>query len=464
MGRAPSIRSDDGFTLIEVLAAALVLVVGMLAVLSVLQKGMETTVLNRQRVTATNLVRELTEAARTITYASLTTAQAPARLQAAKPALASTSAGAWTVKRGATVYTIALTACAFDDPADKIAANAPPEKCANNPLGTTGDLSGDDFRRLSFDITWKELAGPETQLVRQTTLIVNPAGGIGPRIVEYSNGTVSGNTASFSVLSTTSSAIHWNADDGRSEGNAIGGPTNWTINWDLKSPGANDAVLDGTYTVTAQALDDRGVAGDTKVATVTLNRSFPFPVKSFVGGHDTRVNDWVDLQWALNQERDILGYRVFWAGPNRVVGDSDDQRVCPSTATPDMLGRNATTCQHLTPPAGATRYYVRAYDSTASSAPTVLDIAAASAQPAGPGTLTVAGIEDPTLTWTAPSGGAPSFYRIYRDGTAISNRFSRTGDLTFTDMTAEAPHSYWVTAVDATFNESLPTGPVSWSP
>jgi Tfp pilus assembly protein PilV len=467
MGRAPHPRDEDGFTLIEVMAAALVLVVGMLSILAVLQQGMQKTSLNRQRVTATNLVREITEAARTVTYASITNAQAAAALQAAKPELASTSSGSWTVKRGSTTYTVAVIACAFDDPADKIAATAPAGKCADNPGGTTGDPNGDDFRRITVELTWPEIGRPSrTQVVRQTTLIVNPSGGIGPRILSFPNAAdvTSGSTATFTVTTTPSDALHWNADDGRSQGDASGGPTTWTITWSLKSANANDAVLDGTYTVTAQALDDRGVVGDTKLATVTINRSAPRPVTNFTGGHDTRDGDWVDLQWSLNAERDITGYRVFWAGPNGSVGDADDQLVPCAGSVGGKLPRNVNTCQHLTPPAGATRYYIHAYDSSLPSPATVLDVSAPSARPEQPGTVSVSGLEDPTLEWTAPPGPAPAFYRIYRDGTAIADRFSRTGDLTFTDVTAETPHRYWVTAVDDTYNESLPTGPVEWSP
>lgn len=451
--------------MIEVMAATLVLVVGMLAVLTVLQQGLEKTQLNRQRVTATNLVRELTEAARTVAYPSLTTAQAAAALQGAKPELATTTAGTWTVKRGATTYTISISACAFDDPADKIASTAPPGKCANNPGGATGDLNGDDFRRLTIDLSWSELGNAsKIQTLRQTTLVVNPSGGIGPRILSFPNASdvTSGTQATFTVTTSPSDAVYWNADDGKSKGNATGGPTTWSIKWDLRLATAADAVLDGTYTVTAQALDDRGVVGDTKLATVTINRVAPFPVKNFVGGHDTRDGDWVDLQWSLNHERDITGYRVFWAGVNGVVNDADDQQVCPAAI--GSLPKTATTCQHLTPPPGATRYYIRAYDANFSSTPTTLDVVAATPRPAAPDTLSVSGLAEPTLTWPAPAGPAPAFYRIYRGGTAVADRFSRTGDLTFTDVTADTTQKYWVTAVDATFNESLPVGPVTWSP
>jgi prepilin-type N-terminal cleavage/methylation domain-containing protein len=467
MARAQIRRGQDGFTLIEVMAAAMVLVIGMLAILTVLQKGLEKTTLNRQRTTATNLAREITEAARTVTYSQLTTGQAAGALQALKPELVSTSAGTWTLKRGATTYTITASACAFDDPADKIASVPPANKCANNPGGVTGDTNGDDFRRLTLDLSWNELnKTTKVQTIRQTTLIVNPSGGIGPRISSFPNApdVTSGSSVTFNVVTTPSDAVHWNADDAISEGNAVGGPTNWTITWNLKSVNASDAVLDGTYTVTAQALDDRGVVGDTKLATVTVNRTAPLQVKSLAGGHDTRDGDWVDLQWSVNAERDITGYAVFWAGPDDNVGTADDQRVCPATVSPTKLGNNATTCQHLTPPPGATKYYIHAYDATQQSPPTVLNVQSPTPQPESPGTLTVTGLEDPILAWTAPAAAAPAFYRIYRDGTSLADRFSRTGDLTFEDVSAETPHQYWVTAVDADYNESLPVGPVAWSP
>ncbi len=67
------------------------------------------------------------------------------------------------------------------------------------------------------------------------------------------------------------------------------------------------------------------------------------------------------------------------------------------------------------------------------------------------------------LSWNAPLSGSPSFYRIYRDGV----RYDRTTDATrtFTDSSpGTVARSYWVTAVDSTFNESDLLGPVAWLP
>jgi hypothetical protein len=77
-----------------------------------------------------------------------------------------------------------------------------------------------------------------------------------------------------------------------------------------------------------------------------------------------------------------------------------------------------------------------------------------------------------TLTWKRPSPGDPDpqddveFYRIYRDGKSLGDRFARWFDpaatLTWEDTAADGTaHSYWVTAVDTHYAESVPVGPVT---
>jgi Tfp pilus assembly protein PilV len=459
--------AEAGFTLVEVMAASLVLVVGMLSVGAVLQTGIKKTTLNQQRVAATNLARELTETARSANYQELTTSGAAAELQSINGSLASIAAGTWQVKRGSTVYTIGVSACTFDDPADKVAQLAPANRCADNPTSPTGDANGDDFRRLTFQVTWTEPGrGGRTDTFQQTTLVVNPAGGIGPRIVTFPNAADVGpadTKARFTVTTSSAASVHWNTDDGVGEGDAQragGSYTSWTIDWDLKSVGAAGAVLDGTYTVTAQALDDLGVAGDTKLATVVVNRSAPFAVNGFAGGHDTRSGDWVDLQWKLNAERDITGYEVTRDGGDGVMPSSDDVLVCPSTG--GRLANDVTTCQDMNPVSGSRKYAVRAFDSTQGGTRSIITVSGASPAPPQPGSLTITGLDSPILSWTA-SGGA-AFYRVYRDGTAIADRIEKTPDLTYTDGNDGRTHQYYVTAVNANFNESQPVGPVGWSP
>ena len=466
MGRRTRPAGQEGFTLIEVMAAAMVLVVGMLSVLAVLQTSLKKTSLNQQRVAATNLVRELTEAARSADYQGLTPIDAQDTISTADPGLASTSTTSWRIRRGTTNYTITADVCTYDDPADKIAAQAPDNRCANNPTTPTGDSNGDDFRRLSFTATWRAKGTTKTESFQQTALIVNPAGGIGPRIVSFPNAAdvgPGGTTAHFTVTTSNAAAVHWNADDGVTEGDAVRsgtGYTNWTIDWDLKNLNATGAVLDGTYTVTAQALDDLGVAGDSKIATVTVNRSAPFAVQNLNGGHDTRAGDWVDLDWTLNSERDISGYQVLRAGPDGAVGTSDDVVVCPPGG--GKLGNGVTSCQDTSPPSTSTKYFIRAYDSTQAGPNTVISVSGASSPPASPSSLVVSGVDAPTLTWSAVSGAA--FYRVYRDGTTVASRVNKTTALTYADGNDGQPHTYYVTAVNSNYNESPVAGPVGWTP
>jgi hypothetical protein len=134
-----------------------------------------------------------------------------------------------------------------------------------------------------------------------------------------------------------------------------------------------------------------------------------------------------------------------------------------------MLEPTARSCADLSPPVGATTYYIVAIDRDGDNALRVGDrrtlvIDAASTRPAPPGEVMVTTMNSqPALAWTAPSAGTVSFYRIYRDGT----RYDRTSEATlaFTDASpGSGGHQYWVTAVDSTFNESDALGPITWSP
>jgi fibronectin type 3 domain-containing protein len=83
--------------------------------------------------------------------------------------------------------------------------------------------------------------------------------------------------------------------------------------------------------------------------------------------------------------------------------------------------------------------------------------------PIGP--VLQAGSETTDLVWAIPdpqdpdSGDAIDFFRIYRDGTSISDRYDRVAGTvsSYTDFkSAGESHSYWVTAVDGQLGESAP--------
>jgi hypothetical protein len=130
----------------------------------------------------------------------------------------------------------------------------------------------------------------------------------------------------------------------------------------------------------------------------------------------------------------------------------------------------------MSPPAnGPLRYYVRAYDRDAAGNLRVsenslpLIVVDTNAAPYGVANLTLTKLSngDTKLTWTRPSpedpdaGDSISFFRIYRDGVSLANRYDRYFDFTgsasvaWTDTDTEGvQHSYSVTAVDQQYAES----------
>jgi hypothetical protein len=465
---APKIACEAGTTVVEVLVTCVVLLVGMLGVLTMLTAAVQAAAANNARVGATNLARELVEATRALDYDDLSAALVQIRLQARGLG----SGSPWTIQRRGVTYTVTATACTYDDPADKLAAPPPSGVCTPQPAGTTGDTNGDDFRRAGFRIAWDE--NGSTRLLTQTTLIVNPSGGLGPRIVSFTpiTQTITAPAAvSASVVWTTTPAesLRWAVDDATSAA-SLTGSTSFTTAWNIGASGSGGEVLDGTYQVTAQPFDDLNIAGEAKRANIVLNRRQPYAPPSLAGGHDTRVDDWVELEWGLNSERDVLGYRVFWAGADAVAGNGDDVQVCPASAAGAMLSPTTTSCLDTGPPSGAALYYVVAIDRAPDNAQRAGDrrslaVGAASARPPAPtGPLAATTANDqPRITWNAPPSGSVSFYRIYRDGTRYDRTpTSATG---FSDPGAhDGGHSYSVTAVDSSFNESDLIGPVQWSP
>jgi Tfp pilus assembly protein PilV len=463
-GRA---RADDGFTIIESVIAGFVLLVGLLGVLTMLTGSLRATSAGNARVAATNLARELVEATRGLAYEDMTGSLVQTRLQA----LGLGSGTPWTIERRGVIYTVTATSCTFDDPADKLAATPPAGVCTPAPSGTIGDANGEDFRRTTLRISWNE-AGGRLRVLTQTTLIMNPSGGMGPRIVSFTpvaqTITAAVPTATVTWTTTAATSLRWFVDDGRSSG-VNTGTTSFTTNWDIGTSGTGAEVLDGSYQLTAQPLDDRDIAGEAKRANVVLNRRRPYAPPSFLGGHNKRVGDRVELQWDPNSERDVLGYRVWWNGPDGTADTGDDVQVCPAPATGPMLSPTTISCADTSPPSGATTYQVVALDRAADG--TVregdrrsLTIVPASTRPRAPTGLSVHTVNNlPQLSWTAPSSVAIRFYRIFRDALP----YDRTSDAstTFTDSNAgTTPHLYWIAAVDMTFNESDLVGAVLWVP
>ena len=470
------LRSERGFTLIEVMVTMLILVVGIAGTLALIDGANARTVMTKQREAGNALSREVIEASRSVPYRQLTPTGAETSVQAI-PGLADTtpSTTAWTVERRKTVYTITMTVCSVDDNQDGFGDITGGSYCGGG--GGTADLNPDDFKRVTVNVAWSSHGVAKS--IKQAGIVNNEASSAGPA-VEIVSQTPS-ETEIKSHVSKVRFVVQADSDavairfavDGVLTGTSAS--TSATFDWDIDSGGTH--VPDGTYVVSVTALDKEGVPGPARSRTIRLNRDVPTAVQDVFGGWNPRIgfsdaHDIVEMQWSRNIEPDVTGYRVY-----RKIGTSwSIVPGCDYATVPTQ-----TECRDMNPPSGATiDYYVVALDedpfggSPREGAPSAtLTAVRANTQPnqAPSLTATLDG-EDVVLTWpdapavTPPySGSDVSFYRVYRDGTLIGKRVARTGQeslTTYRDVgAASGNHTYYVSTVDENFSESKPLGPVS---
>src|SRR3954471_328247 len=155
--RRPSLspcRREDGFTIIEVMVASVVLLVGIMGVLSIVIQADGVSTSNRAREQGIALQREVIEDARSIPYDALTQNSIVSTLQA-QPGLADSTAGSsgWTIRRRNITYTIAVGTCSVDDSNDGTGPHENAGYCVNGTgsttpaqcatlLGRSGDIAG----------------------------------------------------------------------------------------------------------------------------------------------------------------------------------------------------------------------------------------------------------------------------------------------------------------------------------
>src|SRR4051795_4418596 len=339
MACSPNFREEHGFTLVEVMIASVILVVGLLGAASMLTQASATSTTTQAREQAVALQRELVEAARGISYAELTPntvvtdVRSDAGLGDADP-----NAGGWQVKRRGIVFTVAMGVCSVDDPQDQTGADDPATFCRSGAtganaarcatlLGSTGSIAGtaaaataadsgdcgidrnldgtvdglagetgvacptgsktcdqapDDYKRIVTLIRWT--AGQGGKYVLQASTLPYPGFSAAPAVTALSpqDQTITAPaTASQAYTVTTNrdaSGVAW-ALDGTPAAAASGAGTAWAFTFDLGTPNTSDGaspsqgeVFDGTYIVSAKALDRYGSEGGTRGATWALKR------------------------------------------------------------------------------------------------------------------------------------------------------------------------------------------------
>ena len=455
------LNEERGFTIVEIMVAVVVLLVGALGTMAMLDTASKRGRSAADRQNGTALARQIVEAAKSVPYRDIAPGSMVTTLRH-DAALAGVSASPWQVERDNTTFTIQVEVCWLDEPADGLGSRAPGHFCAGSGTGGTDDGNSIDYKRVTVVTSWNNDAGKGTS--RQSTLI-SARGGIdapGVSSVELTSPAASPITdpliSSASFVVTTNqdaAAVVWSLD-GAQQDTTVGAARQWTFSWELPP-------LDGVYDVSAQAFDSAGLGGEVRSATVVVNRFAPSAPLNMIAARNDGV---VEAQWSASRERDVIGYRVYREGAAGV------EVACEFTTE--------TTCVDATPPARTNQaldYWVVAIDNDPEDQQREGDpsdrvnVNERNDPPNPPVDLILSKNADgaSVLQWTVPAvpdpdGDPIDSYVIYRDGTAIADRLDQVGgtETTWVDHTSDplVQHEYWVAALDDRFAESALIGPV----
>src|SRR4051812_49605757 len=110
-------RYDDGFTLVEVVVAMVIILIGVLGTLVLIDRANTTTTEAKTRQTANNILRDLLDTAQGLPYSSLTTSGLVPALQTRgfADSIPATT-GTWDITRNGTTFVITAGGCRGDDP------------------------------------------------------------------------------------------------------------------------------------------------------------------------------------------------------------------------------------------------------------------------------------------------------------------------------------------------------------
>lgn len=507
------VSEQGGFTIVEVLVAAVVLVVGLGGLLQMLITADHSITTTRLRQEETSLAREVLEDARGLSPTQLTSSAIASSLQSAVPQ-ATLSGSNLVVTRSVsssstpTTFTISFNVCALDAPSDGYGnhSSPPPDGgvwCADVASSGTQDSNPEDYHRLSVTVT---PSGRSIPTVQQTILIYpRPVNGPAVSCLSTSatcpgpNVTItSGTSLTFNLKTTaTAASVQWlvNGNTPPSDQIATSSTDPYTPTGTSSSFTWNFPTADGTYAIAAVAYDSNGNSGTRSTVVVNLNRHPAIAPTSFSAGWNDLTGG-VEIQWVPSVDQDVLYYHVYRQyGSNaaqlvatcgNVTGTSCADAPESALAPPDPSAR-PNPCTSASQSYTTTDYYWvvgvdtdpstgQPRESTAQS-PKV-DANLCDHQPYAPTTLSgTLSSGQLSLTWNAPSPAASDSWdsiqawRVYRWPSTRSvqipgDRYQLVGNspavTSYTDGSPDpggVQQSYCVTAVDVQLNES-PCSPV----
>jgi hypothetical protein len=459
------------------MVAIAILLIGVLGTVSLSDGAARSTNINKAREEGTNVARDVIEATHTFQYSSISQSSINGQLQAQTGLADDDSASGYQIKRRGFTYTVVVSICTYDDPKDGMGAHDS-SYCSDAGTAGTLDSNPSDYKRVSVTASWTDFRGAES--VKQATVLRNNSRGPAIALMDTSpagNPTITtGSTASFTFnTSLTPAKALWYLDGAYqadlTSGISGSGTGPYTFSWNLSGACGSNSVVDGTYFVAVQAYDSSDASPGQRSLTVNINRCAPTQVQNALGGRNPLFSNQVELNWDDNPEDDVLGYYVY-RGISGATPTKISSGPCSGLIT-------VSNCIESNPSSGtALIYYIRAVDKDAAGALREGTASANLSVPASntaPGTPTIASATTfGTIYWnqtTDPnSGDFVDYYRIYRDGTALSNRYDVIDNVPYPSTTyvlwtdpnpGTTTHTYRVTSVDAHAAESAMSNSVT---
>jgi prepilin-type N-terminal cleavage/methylation domain-containing protein len=445
---------DSGFTLVEVLVAMMVILVGAFATITLVDRASNASSQAKTRQTGTGLARDLLEAAQGLPYGSVAPSSIVATIQGQGFGDDSSAAG-WQVVRNGVTFTVTASVCSVDDSSDGAGVHAAGTSfCADTPAGTA-DPNPDDYKRVTFTAAPPAAIGPavtETTVVGASRATKVASGGSGAQnpvtslvltspTLYYGQVAPCANAGSCTFYTETNAAVTpksivlqaTTASSAQKvrffvDGQAmvtVNGPGQ-TFNWTWTLP---DAQPDGVYAVAAQVFDATGTTpqGEAQPLTVAINRykpdgtayAVPLAGRNPLFSNTPEVETYPSSVSSARVDRDVTGFE-FWV----YQGGGGGSKFCTTNSIDDRW------CAEVGAPAnGAARTYAIAADGLnpdgTAQAGTVSDrspdVNLANARPNPPTGVTVARNGSVVrVSWTVPAGsGDPDsgdcvlFFRVY---------------------------------------------------
>jgi prepilin-type N-terminal cleavage/methylation domain-containing protein len=324
------VHEASGFTIIEMLIAMTVLLIGMLGTFLLVGTANGNLSRTKAREGATNLARDLLESSRETAYAQIgqsgwftsTLQNAPGG--SGSVTFPATNSASTTVTRRKVSYTATVSWCSVDDNGDGYGTHGSSTAWCSGS-GTTGtvDSQAEDFKRVSAAVSWtyKGVTQPtltQTATFSSTGSVVGPTTSslaiTSPTGLDPTTPTVTSNPPGGIVTflgSSTGAADMKFSINGVEQASGVTNNNNgtWSFNWNITT------LADGTYTIGATGIDALGTRGQPRSLTVKLARGAATAPQNVTGGYNyvyvsgvkTLV---VELDWDASPEGSVTGYEV----------------------------------------------------------------------------------------------------------------------------------------------------------